>query len=142
MSQVIVDSVSAIAIWRTYEVFEAPTEESQMTTGTEIPSAEIVIERLRIALAELGWDGLTLNPAGQSPGGWPHVKVTWHRGEEFPHLAIIWTAGNIVLPKIACWACWSSDDVSIAWRCFDGHCQHPEGPARPPRKLLKGRFDA
>lgn len=104
-----------------------------MNTETEVPSAEEMIKRIRTVFAELGWKDVELISADYpSYDGWPVIGVPY----SVP-LAITWMAGDILYPQISCWSCWL--DPLEGPECLEGRCAHPEGPARPPRELLKAR---
>jgi len=103
-----------------------------VTTETEIPSVGEVIDRMRAALAEMGYGDSVLEPDGSDDkDGWPMVM-----GSGSIPRAVWWTACFLVYPSMGCWAC---DEDYRTQQCETGHCQHPEGPAKPPRELLVRR---
>lgn len=104
-----------------------------------IPSAEVVMERLRMALAEAGYPDVPLNHDGcHDVDGWPRVTSPT---SAVRNPAVWWAANELVYPRRPCWACWIA---ASKWRrsepaasCELGNCTHPNGPARPPRELLR-----
>lgn len=104
-----------------------------MTPSLPIPSADEVIARLRVALAELGYEGMEIWHEGLREDGWPILTT---EGGVIPP-AIMWTAGELAFAgHIECWSCWSAHTGRA---CSLGDCSHPDGPAKPPRELLVAR---
>lgn len=102
-----------------------------MTPPVPIPSADEVIARLRVALAELGYGDAFL-ASEETWGGWPDAVSD---ADEVPN-HIWWTACSLVYPTQPCWACYLMHESDA---CIDGNCAHPDGPAKPPRELLVAR---
>lgn len=92
--------------------------------------AEMVMERLRMALAELGYKDAPLYSRGIFRDGWPAIALPPSAVPD----AVWWTASSLVYDVIACWACWNARTGTA---CINGNCAHPDGPARPPRELLR-----
>lgn len=103
-----------------------------------IPSAEVVVERMKMALSEAGYpDAVVAHTGASRRTGYPVFHV--------PNvsLAVRWLAADIAAQSLgypcgrpACWSCYvgSRQDQRS---CLTGNCAHPEGPARPPRELLR-----
>ena len=101
-----------------------------------IPSAEVVMERLRMALAEAGYPDAVLMHSHDDP-----LIITWLNNRTPAELAAHWQASLLVSGPRSCWSCWLASGAwetrTVAARCINGDCQSPEGPARPPRELLR-----
>ena len=99
------------------------------------------LEKIQMCLAEVGIDPKLAElrpPSG--PGRPERVVLFLSTGEQAA--ALLWSARWIARygAEQPCWACWKSEGwvfgpVSIA--CGGGHCSHLDGPARPPRELLR-----
>jgi len=110
----------------------------------EIPSPPRETEeqaeaRMRMALAELGWEDVFLKPFWiDDPGYWDFY---WGGGSDVPS-AVLYMAGHLTWPPgfLPCWSCWW---FYAGWDthklCLKGQCQHPQGPSLPPRDLLISR---
>lgn len=104
-----------------------------------IPTAEELVERVRMAFAESGFPDVEVGTEGTMPDGWP---VLYWRASPGPSLAVAWQAAWVAYEgHVPCWSCWGPNSGSNeAWvDCYSGHCHHPEGPARPPREELVRR---
>lgn len=90
-----------------------------------------MLDKVRIALAEMGY--------GDVPFDGPGTQLPHPRSRDPHFLAAWWVAVDLVGFPCACWACWEESHFlprGDAADCLAGVCQHPEGPARPPRELL------
>ena len=98
-----------------------------------VPTEEEIVERLTMALAELGWGGFPIRIVGTTLEGWPEGAVNSSVPE-----AVWWQAVDLVYPPGPCWSCtaWNSGSVEMSIACSEGNCSHPDGPHKPPRELL------
>ena len=95
-----------------------------------------VYDKVMMALSEAGYPDAPIRPFGTAG-----LEVDADILDHVPP-AVIWIVHKLAVPaKQPCWACWSeagfSHDFEPAWSCEQGKCAHPEGPARPPRELLR-----
>ena len=97
-----------------------------------IPSAEVVMERLRMALAEAGYPDAYLRHIGTDEWGWHDVSC--YVSVSDPHW---WMACRIVYgpTRHAPWGCRIAEGRTSK-DCVLGLCSHL-GPALPPRELLR-----
>lgn len=101
------------------------------------------IRRTRICLFEVGYHDIDIEVFGKLPDGSPLLGTTTP-----VEPAIGYQVGVLLCLRegrpICCWSCWldsgnGAAGGAAAQLCRDGDCQHPQGPAKPPRELLLGR---
>jgi hypothetical protein len=108
---------------------------------TNIEDVPVLLERIRMVLAEAGYPGTCV---------WRQGKNLVMDGEI--GMTVAWTAFEIGLFGVgcmACWPCWSQslgdgsrslgDGSSARKDCEVGNCWHPNEPRRPPRHLIPER---
>lgn len=95
-----------------------------------VPSAEEVLRRLDMALAEAGYPSVVLTWWDTREDGWPQISSSIFATPD----AIWWQACDIAYEgRIPCWSCYNTPTYK---ECRSGNCAHPEGPSRPPKELL------
>jgi len=108
---------------------------------TQAVSADEMVHRVKVGLAEMGYPDVG---EIEDAGGWtfpnlvcPEALLT-DRG-----MAAWWTAYRLAahgvhpVPCWSCWLAWMTAFRPMAWACVAGDCPRPEGPATPPRELLR-----
>lgn len=110
-------------------------------TTSEIPGAETLMERLRMAVAEAGHSDWRVEFHGEyAPDGWPHFHFFGLAKSGLHERAVLWHATEAVGIPTACWSCTQTsfrDFFDDEDACLAGNCPNPDGPARPPRELLR-----
>lgn len=100
---------------------------------------QTVVDRMRMALAEVGYLGARLSHLDPNDPN----DIQWLDFPGGPRAeAAFWQAAYVVKDHdVPCWSCWQASGCNPAGahvsECLDGNCAHPEGPARPPRRLLR-----
>jgi hypothetical protein len=86
-----------------------------------------------MAMSEAGYPDVELFQSGTASNGWPNIG----NRRQIPG-AVWWAACDIAYEGTgACWTCWSTMEPDIHSACMAGNCANPEGPARPPKELLR-----
>jgi hypothetical protein len=92
--------------------------------------------RMRMALAELGYENGYLVPIWND--GEQAWDFRWLGGDDIPPPVMYMAARLTMGIRIPCWRCWWFNGGFRAHNaCICGDCWHPEGPALPPRELLR-----
>ena len=108
--------------------------------GTAAMTEPTAVEKIRMALAEMGYGGVGIFTKPCDLRGCdisPHISMS---RREVP-AAVAWMALEVGADhRPGCFPCWLSANTTgdrlTNLNCRKGHCAHPDLPRNPPRELL------